>query len=67
MRTMGEEPAPEFCGAYPRVKLTTSFAEVLKDDEVKGVMIATPASSHALAKPEFLSPPRKGAENDVCQ
>ncbi len=38
------------------VKLTTSFAEVVKDDDVAGVVIATPASSHyALAKEALLA------------
>ncbi|MFQ5992936.1 MAG: Gfo/Idh/MocA family oxidoreductase [Nitrospiraceae bacterium] len=38
------------------VKLTTSFADVVKDRDVGGVVIATPASSHyALAKEALLA------------
>ena len=38
------------------VKLTTSFSEILKDDDVAGIVIATPAGSHyALAKEALLA------------
>jgi UDP-2-acetamido-3-amino-2,3-dideoxy-glucuronate N-acetyltransferase len=39
---------------FPDVTLTTSFAEVLKDDEVVGVAIAAPAGSHATLAKEVL-------------
>lgn len=41
---------------YPEITLTSSFPETLKDDEVAGVVIATPAGSHyALAKEALLA------------
>jgi UDP-2-acetamido-3-amino-2,3-dideoxy-glucuronate N-acetyltransferase len=41
---------------FSDVKLTTSFSEILKDDDVAGIMIATPAGSHyALAKEALLA------------
>ena len=41
---------------FQDVKLTTSVADVMRDDEVAGIVIATPASSHhALAKEALLA------------
>ena len=41
---------------FQDIKLTTSFSEVLKDDGISGIVIATPASSHyALAKEALLA------------
>ena len=41
---------------FQEIKLTTSFPDVLKDDDVAGVVIATPASSHhGLAKEALLA------------
>ncbi|MBI4169134.1 MAG: Gfo/Idh/MocA family oxidoreductase [Acidobacteria bacterium] len=41
---------------FPETRSTTSFAEVLKDDGVAGVAIATPAGSHyALAREALLA------------
>lgn len=36
----------EFQDTYPHVQVTTSFQEVLDDEEIKGVVIATPAVLH---------------------
>ncbi len=41
---------------YPDVKLSRSFADILKDDDVTGVVIATSAGSHhALVKEALLA------------
>ena len=39
---------------WPEVKLTTSIADVLKDEDVAGVVIATPAGSHYVLAKEVL-------------
>ena len=41
----------EFAARYPRARITASYEEMLAADEVEGVVIATPVSTHyALAK-----------------
>lgn len=41
----------EFADKYPQIKIESSFDQVLKDTEIRGVVIATPAETHfALAK-----------------
>ena len=39
--------AGRFAEQYPEVEAASSYAEVLRDAEVRGVAIATPASTHA--------------------
>ncbi len=31
---------------YPRLKITTNFSEILKDKEIKGLVVSTPAATH---------------------
>ncbi|MBA4320977.1 MAG: oxidoreductase, partial [Flavobacterium sp.] len=32
--------------SYPKLKLTKNFQEILKEKDIKGVVIATPAATH---------------------
>ena len=41
----------EVAALYPSIKVTTKIDEILKDEEIEAVVIATPVSSHfSLAK-----------------
>lgn len=43
---LNESTLKEFQDKYPQVHVTTSFQEVLDDEEIKGIVIATPAVLH---------------------
>lgn len=43
---LNEDMLKEFKLKYPEVKTTNSFRNILKDDEIKGVVISTPAVLH---------------------
>lgn len=43
---LDEVTLKEFQDKYPDINITTSFQEVLDDEEIKGVVIATPAILH---------------------
>ncbi|MCL0085393.1 Gfo/Idh/MocA family oxidoreductase [Thermodesulfovibrionales bacterium] len=42
----GMDRLQDFKSKYPDIKTTSSFKEVLKDEDIKGVVIATPAVYH---------------------
>jgi UDP-2-acetamido-3-amino-2,3-dideoxy-glucuronate N-acetyltransferase len=53
---INEDTLKEFQLKYPDINLTTSFQEVLDDEEIEGIVIATPAVSHyELAKKSLIN------------
>jgi UDP-2-acetamido-3-amino-2,3-dideoxy-glucuronate N-acetyltransferase len=44
----------DFSRQYPGIQTVTSFAEILRDPEIKGVVISTPAATHATLASEAI-------------
>lgn len=61
------EAVGKFLVQYPGIKGTTSFASLLQDDEIIGVVIATPAETHfSLVKEAILAGKDVFVEKPLC-
>jgi UDP-2-acetamido-3-amino-2,3-dideoxy-glucuronate N-acetyltransferase len=56
-----------FTNQYPGIKTVTSFAEILNNPEIKGIVISTPAATHAtLANEAILAGKDVFVEKPLC-
>lgn len=64
---VNQDAIEQFLAAYPGICGTTSFSDVLQDQNIKGIVIATPAETHAiLAREAILAGKDVYVEKPLC-